>query len=438
MATVYKRTRRRSIPKGAEIITRGGKQYATWTDKRTKRQRRAPLADDARAILLEEAYYTIEYFDHKGQRRRVGSKTPDKDAAQRLANQLETRAMERDRGLIDVSQERFASEGRRALGEHLADFLVELEAKGNTRQHCHETYTQAMKVTERLHAGYISDLTASAVQEAIAGLRGDGLSLGTCNHYLRSIKSFSRWLQRDKRTRDDALATLEAYNAATDPRHVRRELTPEELTWLVTTTTGRTRIEHKLNGPDRAMVYQLALGTGFRAKELRSLTPASFALDQDPPTVTVRAGHSKRRRNDVQPIRRDLADSLRSWLARRPAGERLFARLPVNAARMLRSDLAAARAAWIADASTDAERAERAKSDFLVYRDTAGEVADFHSTRHTLHIRNCGWGCVRQDGPGACTTFQPNPNHRPVCAHPAARYSKCPGCPAGPEPKPGE
>ena len=61
------------------------------------------------------------------------------------------------------------------------------------------------------------------MQLAIKSLCDEGKSLKTCNHYLRAIKSFSRWLNRDKRTRDDALAILEAYNAATDPRHVRRE-----------------------------------------------------------------------------------------------------------------------------------------------------------------------------------------------------------------------
>ena len=37
------------------------------------------------------------------------------------------------------------------------------------------------------------------------------------------------------------------------------------------------------------MAYRLALGPGFRAKELRSMTPASFDLDSSPPTVTVTA-----------------------------------------------------------------------------------------------------------------------------------------------------
>ncbi len=51
---------------------------------------------------------------------------------------------------------------------------------------------------------------------------------------------------------------------------------------------------------------------------------------------------------------------------------------------MLRSDLKAARADWIAEARNDEERQVRSESDFLRYRNAAGEVADFHSTRHTF------------------------------------------------------
>ena len=48
-----------------------------------------------------------------------------------------------------------------------------------------------------------------------------------------------------------------------------------------------------LSRPDRAMLYRLALGTGFRADELATLTPERFALDSDPPTVTVMACYAK-------------------------------------------------------------------------------------------------------------------------------------------------
>ncbi len=104
-----------------------------------------------------------------------------------------------------------------------------------------------------------------------------------------------------------------------------------------------------------------------RAGELRSLTPQSFDLSAKLATVAVAAAYSKRRRDDVLPLRGDLADLLRTWLADLPYDAGLFPTLPGNTARMLRSDLKAARAEWIAAARNDEERQARCKSDFLRY-----------------------------------------------------------------------
>jgi integrase len=127
------------------------------------------------------------------------------------------------------------------------------------------------------------------------------------------MKTFSRWLVRDGRAAANALAHLQAYNLTTDQRYVRRDLLPDELIRLIQAALRGPDVLG-ISGKDRAMAYCLAAGTGFRADELRSLNPDSFDLNVEPATVTVRAGHSKRRRNDVQEIRPDLAELLRPWL----------------------------------------------------------------------------------------------------------------------------
>ncbi len=362
MASVYKRSRRKPIPEDAEIVQRGGRRFAVWTDNRTKRRRRATLSDDGKAIIVQAGGYTIEWFDHDGRRRRKGTRIADKDAAQQLANKLETEAMQRRSGLIDATQERFAKEARRPLSEHLADYKAVLLARGNTDRYVEMTDARVRFIVESCGATGIGDLAASDVQQAVKAIGDNGQSLETCNSYLRAIKGFSRWLYRDKRSPADALATLKAYNAATDTRHVRRELTAEEFERLIDATERRTMPQLNLSGPDRAMLYRLAVGTGFRASELRSLATSSFGLDAEPPTVTVEAAHSKRRRTDCQPIRQDLSEVLRLWLQDRPAGERPFTKLPRDTARMLRGDLKAAG---------------------IPYTDDDGRVVDFHSLRHT-------------------------------------------------------
>ncbi len=109
------------------------------------------------------------------------------------------------------------------------------------------------------------------------------------------------------------------------------------------------------------MLYRLAAQTGFRRHELRSLTPRSFDLDGNPPTVTVRAAYGKHRRDDLQPIPEALAALLRPWLASRPSVAPLFGNLTKHTAAMIRADLAAA----ATPSSTD------------------GGTADFHALRHS-------------------------------------------------------
>ena len=182
--------------------------------------------------------------------------------------------------------------------------------------------------------------------------------------------------------REDTLAHLSGYNVKLDRRHDRRALSDDELACLIG-ATEQGPVVSGLSRAERAILYQLAVGTGFRANELRSLVPESFDLDADPPSVTVEAGYSKRRRRDVQEIRVDLAELLMAWLADKAPGERVFC-LPDKPGKMLRRDLEAARQAWLDEARTSQQREERERSSFLVYRDDSGCVVDFHALRHTF------------------------------------------------------
>jgi len=332
---------------------------------------------------LGQVYYAA-WTDHTGKRHNKSTRTTDKAAADLIAARFAAESALRREGVVDPSDDRYAVEGRRPIAQQLTDYVASLKAQRRDDEYITQTEARAKKVIGLCHADRPSCLTASAVQRAIGQLRDAGKSLSTCNSYLRSIKGFTSWLYADKRIRRDALEQLAGYNEQEEKRRQRRELTSDELVRLISATISYTDpVRHSLSGPDRAMLYHVALGTGFRAGELRSLTTDSFNLDSDPPTITVAATHSKRRRTDVQPIHRRLADMLRDWLANKPIGQAVFAKMPGGTARMLRADLAAARKAWIDEAGNDPkERERREKSDFLAYRNSAGEVFDFHATRH--------------------------------------------------------
>ncbi len=238
-------------------------------------------ADGDRIIQAAECY-TAQYFDENGKRRKAATGCQDKAEAERYASHLENQARKRRTGEIDPALERFGKQARRPIAEHVAEFKVVLLAKGNTPDYVETTIQQVEFIVARCGAETTKQLTPSVVQGAIKGIRDAGRSLETCNSYLRAIKGFSRWLWTGKRSSDNSLMTLQGYNADTDKKHPRRELTADELVYLLPFVETHTATAHNMPGPDRAMVYRLALGTGFRAGELRSLTPASFDLDADP------------------------------------------------------------------------------------------------------------------------------------------------------------
>ena len=103
--------------------------------------------------------------------------------------------------------------------------------------------------------------------------------------------------------------------------------------------------------------------TGLRAGELRSLTRASFDLDAEPPTVTVAAAYSKRRRDDTLILRSELAEDVRAYLCgKAPATVAFKLPKPNMIIRMFKADLEAAG---------------------IPYRDDVGRVAEIGSVNVT-------------------------------------------------------
>jgi integrase len=110
-------------------------------------------------------------------------------------------------------------------------------------------------------------------------------------------------------------------------------------------------------GPLRALAYRVAAATGFRAQELRSLTPESFRLGNEP-TIFLAASSTKNRKPADQPIPQSLARTLRDWLRDKPAGQSVFP-LHREVARAIRADLEAVAIPY---------RTEEGKADFHALR----------------------------------------------------------------------
>ncbi len=195
-----------------------------------------------------------------------------------------------------------------------------------------------------------------------------GISAQTFNFYLQAVKQFCRWMVKDRRATESPVEHLGGLNVKVDRRHDRRALTVEEMRRLLEVASkGEERGGHgwHMTGPQRAALYRLAMETGLRSSELRSLTRSSFDLDADPPIVTVEAAYSKHRRQDAQPLRAETVEVMRPLLANLMPATRVFS-MPSKwnvVPQMLRPDLEAAG---------------------IRYVDDAGRFADFHSLRHSF------------------------------------------------------
>jgi hypothetical protein len=189
------------------------------------------------------------YRDADGRERRVPLAN-DKTVALTMLKDLVIRVEREVAGLEDP----FEKYRKRPLADHLADFQKHLYAKGNSPAYVKQAVQRVRDLLTECKFERLNDISASRVQEQLADWRAADMSICSSNHYLRAIKTFTRWLVRDRRTNDDRLSHLSMMNAAVDRRLIRRPLSIEEFGLLLQAAeSGKTYQE--ISGPDRAMLY---------------------------------------------------------------------------------------------------------------------------------------------------------------------------------------
>ena len=329
--------------------------------------------------------FYITYQVRPGQRKTVkGCK--DRVATEALARKLEADVMLRREGVIDTRAEKLARSESLPLKDHLADFETAMRGKGVTAKHLATTLACIRMITDACSFERPLDLDPVEVSAYVADLKRKGAGSRTVNARLTALKSFTRWLFRTERMRTDPMMQVAKLNAKTDRRHERRALADEEVVRLLQAADRGPRVG-RMTGADRAVLYRLAVEMGLRKGEIASLTPASFNLrDPEAAAVTVAAAYSKHRRDDVVPLRADLANVMAAYAADKPSDARIFG-LPDKPVDMLKADLRRARAWWIRETPDPAERRSRRVSSFLAPRDASGRVVDFHALRHTFITR---------------------------------------------------
>ncbi len=304
----------------------------------------------------------IQYFDENGKRCTVKG-CSDRDATEALARKLEADVMLRKRGVIDTKLDRYAVEGRRPIGEHLDEWIQDLESRDITAKQVQLTSGRAKRLLELAGIERLNEITPSAIQNALAKLREKGRAAKTLNDTLTSVKQFCGWARADGRISENPIDSVKGFNTRTDRRHDRRALTDDEVRQLIRAAENGPALLG-CSGIERALIYRLAVLSGLRANEIRTLKKRSFILDETQPAVIVQAAFSKHRREDIQPLPSELVPLLRDYLKDINDGDMAFD-VPKKFVQALRQDLEAAGIPY----------------------ETHNGFADFHALRHTFITR---------------------------------------------------
>jgi integrase len=328
--------------------------------------------------------YYISYFDHKGKRQSRSSRTTDKATAERIAAKLEADAALRRDGVVDPELDAICDQSRRSVESHVKDYEAKMRAANLASQHISTTIAYIRTICKDRKFEKVADITSDGVHQYAGSLKDQGRSTRTIQAYLTAIKGFTKWLAAQYKLPRDPLASVKKPNPKADRRRERRMLLPAEWQWVrATLAEGAERYE--MPAEERMLLYAVAIQTGLRSSELRSLTRGRLFLDGNEPFITCKAGSTKNRQDARQYIQPALAALLREHIATKAPQASVFGMPPrSDVAGMFRADVADARLAWLKAAKQDSEEhLRRVESDFLGEKNHEGEFLDFHSLRHT-------------------------------------------------------
>lgn len=268
---------------------------------------------------------------------------------------------------------------RKRNSRHIKQEISRIEkmiAGCKLKKHCDISADKVIRwVSKEMEDKTVRKKNKSKAKDAPATIevQVNGIGPRTANSYLTAFCTFLNWMVPE-RASHNPLEHVNRFNEKVDVRRERRALSADELRRLLSAAESGDAWR-SMPGPERAMLYRVAMETGLRWSELRSLTRSSFDLVDTSPSVTVAAAYTKNSKDCRLPIRpelrRDLAAKFAESLALPTAP--VFPNMPKGTvgAKMIRHDLTNT-----GDLKNEVEP--------IPYRDAQGRVADFHALRHSF------------------------------------------------------
>ena len=375
MGTVFKKTRTRPLPAGAELFTKAGQRFARWKPLKGKtRTAKVTTGDDGTLrIQAEAATFTAKFRNGQGIVREVSTGCRDEDAARSVLSKLERRAELVKSEIISSAEDATADHQITPLTQHFAAFHEHRTAKGLNAARIANTKSRLDRLADECGFGRLVDCSAEALTRWLNRQQANGMSPGNRNEYRQELVGFGNWCVETQRLSVNPFSKVPKADAKLDRRRQRRSMTEAELVqllevarwrplaeygretvapddqqsegagkqlkrsnWVKTAlkldglqaavVRARERLAHnsefvaKLErlGRERALIFKMLVLTGLRKGELASLTVGQLDLDAPMPFVVLNPADEQNRNGSTIPLRLDLANDLREWLSDAP------------------------------------------------------------------------------------------------------------------------
>ena len=341
MGAVYRKTATKPLPEGAELFMRKGEQFARWNNAKGKARTAAVTTgrDGQLRIVLVARTFTAKYRDGSGLVREVSTGCRDETASRSILADLEGRAVRVKAKILTPAEDAMIDHLTTPLAIHLEDYERHLEALGTSIAYRKNTLRQLGRLASECEFAQLTDINGVAVERWLVVKAKQKMGARTRNSYRADAVGFGNWCVENGRLISNPFTKLPKADEAVDCRRNRRALTEPELVKLLdvarrrplldamTIRRGRRRgkadaklrpefIEQlKRLGRERALIYKTLVLTGLRKGELASLTVGQLHLDGPHAFAELAAADEKNREGSAIPLRADLADDLRRWLA---------------------------------------------------------------------------------------------------------------------------
>lgn len=388
MATIYRKTYTQPLPKNTQIVERNGQKMALWVDNKGKKHFDQITTGNKgqTKIIRYSPTYLAQYRDADGQRVIESTGCRDEQAARHVLAELVKRVEHIKAGIISTQQCRTADHAKVGFNEHINVYLEHLQAKTIRGKrvsidHRINVQRQLEKLIDDCKFRRLIDITRDSMEKWMNRSEKDGMGARTRNTYRAAIIAFCNWCVETDRMAANPLARLCAADEHADRRRTRRALTEEELNRFFTAARLRPLAEYgrkslplpaeerkgrstwqkepfvfeKLQelanrgkevlkdkheliqhlerlGYERSLVYKVLALTGLRKGELASITIGQVWLDGRQPYLDLKAKDEKAGRGAQIPIRKDLADEIKTFLRKKLMSKKsLLPKLPLNA-----------------------------------------------------------------------------------------------------------